>query len=344
MHAHAPSPSGSARGRAFTMVELLMSVAVLALLIGLLIVGIRAGRRAATNAVQATAATDARTAVEQFRRDAGFLPPLVKDRSGELLTPAVPPLADVITTGPQNALNVYRRSVAADAAYLRTPQGDLNGQNPFIDFRFSEVSLGAYIVGAVQYPYGNAITDLPMDGVDGAGMYPPARDGTFEVPRTMLVATADRKRTGRTIDSYIKTNGSLRVFTDPARPELVYVRDVNDIPVRYYFWLRGREEPAGSGRFIVEDADDINMPNIVGRRGTQMAGTPADRDLDVSVELREASWAIVAAGPNRAFGDEELSELQRRMGVSVGNLPAAEERRLRLQAEKDNIVKVGSES
>jgi hypothetical protein len=219
----------------------------------------------------------------------------------------------------------------------------LTGDNPFIDFRFSEISLGAYIAGAVQYPYGNAITDLPMDGVDGAGMYPPARDGTFEVPRTMLVATADRKRTGRTFEPYIKTTGSLRVFTDPTRPELVYVRDVNDIPVRYYSWLRGREEPNGSGRFVVETVDDVNMPNIVGRRATALAGTPADRDLDSSAELRDAAWAIVAAGPNGAFGDEELSELQRRMGVSIGSMPSGEEKRLRLQAEKDNIVKVGSE-
>jgi prepilin-type N-terminal cleavage/methylation domain-containing protein len=66
--------------------------------------------------------------------------------------------------------------------------------------------------------------------------------------------------------------------------------------------------------YEVRTIDDLRVPPIVGRKGSSYPTTPLDRDIEKNPELREATWAIVSAGPARAFGDEPLAAAQSAAG------------------------------
>ena len=113
--------------------------------------------------------------------------------------------------------------------------------------------------------------------------------------------------------------------------------DNNNVAFRYYRWLPGREQPAGSGNFIVETLADLNIPVMVARDPAafpQLVDRP-ERDITKNAQLRDATFAIVSAGANKVFGDESVDVLQAALGSGT-------ETELRREAESDNAVEVGS--
>ena len=115
------------------------------------------------------------------------------------------------------------------------------------------------------------------------------------------------------------------------------VRDSRKVPVRFYRWINGGQYAQGAQTiYDVRTIDDLRLPPIVGRKGSSFPGTPQDRDTEKNPELRGATWAIVAAGPDGAVGDEPLPVLAKRLGVTI-----TDERKVRIDAEKDNVVEVG---
>jgi type II secretory pathway pseudopilin PulG len=346
--------------RAFTVIELLMSIIVIGTLAALLIVGIRAARRSAAATVDVSAVNALHGGVKQFKEQMGFLPPLAKD---EAETVQSSNLADLIKTGNEPArILVYSKTVQADLDFLRDQSMPAVDAKPFgersvvgtgpglarladratqsYDRRFSEVALPYYLGGLLEEPYERQ-SPVPMDGVKGPGLYKAKRGGTFDVPETAR-ATNNARQVGQTYDPFVSPGRAIKVFVDPARPRLVQYVDSNGVAFRYYRW---------AAEATVNATADLNMPRMVGREqrltGLVEGEPPRERNLNdaggtVSAQLRSARWAIVAAGPNKVFGDEQIEYIARELGRSVDGTPA-NELRIREEAERDNIVKVGDD-
>lgn len=328
------------RDGGFTLLEVIVAVLIISILIGLLISGMLYARRYAASAVDAQAVDSVVIGLGDYRREFGAAPPLVRERSPVQA-------GEVVSSGGVNRVAVYLLSSGTDEALLRREgQPPPPPTNPFDDYRFSERTIPYYLVGALNQPLSGPTGDLPIDGVKGPGFYRPADDGAFEIPRDVLAAAQnpnpERVRTGKKYDSLIDfSKPSPTLFTDPSAVRSVEVRDRLGLPIRYYTWLPGR---LVNGRYIVEALTDLNVPLLVGRVATDNARNPAfiptgdDRDLEKNTTLRNAKWAVVAAGPDGAFGDEPLALLAQRLNVVIA---PADELRYRFQAEKDNIVRVG---
>ncbi len=325
--------------RGFTLIEVLFSVLILGVLIGLLFVAFRTTRRYAASVTDRQAVNAVKMGVSRFVEECGIAPPLVRDR-------AVASPRTVVTGGGgiPARFSVYDFSPAsADMAVLRDVTFPAPSDvNPFADARYSERSLPVYLAGACDFPMGGAAaSDLPIDGVRGPGFYKAKADGTFDVPATLRAGGAPGGRTGGSkIESLLDASKSyLQVVQDPADPERVELLDSKNVPVRFYRWVNGAAYPQGARTvYEVRSIDDLRLPPMVGRKGSTYPTTPLDRDIEKNPELRDANWAIVSAGPDGAFGDEPLALLSQRLGRPV---PAADERKFRLDAEKDNVVEVG---
>jgi len=328
--------------RAFTLLELLMAILVIGLLMGLLIGGAVFVRRAAKAASDTATLTAITTGLTQFQQEFGFPPPLVRDQ-------ALPGPEAVIPAGGQgNArVAVYQVSVLADQAALRTSTLVPTTGNPLLDNRFSEMSLAVYLAGGLEYPVNTTGGAPPIDGFAGPGLYKPNKDGTFNIPKDVALGNAAySKRIGNVYESFVSLGKSAPVlFRDPVVNEQAFLRDGRGTNIRYYRWLTGREEPAGSGRFVVETAADLNVPALVARDQSlpqfALLKQRPDRDLSANSRVRSAAWAVVVAGPNRFFGDEsDLAAMAAALGKPVPASPG-DEVALRALAEEDNLVEVG---
>src|SRR6187399_2326731 len=72
------APNGCTR-RGFTLTEMLFSIAVVILLMGMLIGGLRLASRVSNRAVETQAVASLILACEEFKNDFGFAPPLIQD-------------------------------------------------------------------------------------------------------------------------------------------------------------------------------------------------------------------------------------------------------------------------
>ncbi|MCA9279084.1 MAG: hypothetical protein H6815_13995 [Phycisphaeraceae bacterium] len=258
-----------------------MSLWILAVIVGLLVAGIRAANNRVSQSADRHAVRSLKIAIEQFKQDHGFLPPLVDD--------TMPPLNGT-------ALNVYQLSDPMDLQFLRTKQ-----VLPTVDPRFSIYSLGLYLFGPL---------DATIDGKDGPGFRKPNADGTFQLSG------------GRVFDPVVDGSRGMQGLV-PAEPQgegRFEIHDRHDVPFRYYRWERGKPNNGS----VVLLPDDLNVPEIVGDASTQ-------------VELRSADYAVVGAGPNGVFGDEDPFTLVGAVGGSVSDV-----NRLRERARSDNIVEIGT--
>lgn len=316
----------AARRRAFSLVELLVAILVIGSLMSILLVALAKAKVFTKSVSDLQTALTVRTGVEHFREEFGFLPPMVRERF-------TTPLAVEANPG---QIAVYSVRTPAHLAFLRA-MPVLDPQNPFEDNRYSEYTLGYYLAGSLGVNRGPGI-NLPIDGVPGPGMYSPRSDGTFDVPRDVEQAATGAagasNRGGKKYESFIPVSGNgIKVVNNPSDPLDVSVRDGKNVAIRYYRWEHN------DGAQLVAD---MNVPRIVARTPGTIAGEilKPDRDLTANVKARDAQFAIVLAGPNGVFGDEDIAVITRALGGDT-NPPADEERRLRLEAEKDNIVEIG---
>ncbi len=285
------SRTGAAARSGFTIVELGVSILVISILIGLLLIGLNQLSRSAQSGAERANVNAIKIAIQAFKNDFGFAPPLVKD--GLTYPAGTPSTSPLVSSGGSNFVDVYRTDVVADVEFLQ-------GQAPTMaDLRFSVYSLSYYLVG---------VLDADYDGNDGVGFREPNRDGTF------------RKAGGRLTEPLFDVAGDgdrlTEIDSEEGRFEL---RDRNGVAYRYYRWLPIDASSA-------TDVTDL-------RRVPSLLGDPAD-----NVELRDAEYAIVAAGPNRVFGDletESIEELEAALGR--GKTPA----QLAAEGRADNIVEVG---
>jgi prepilin-type N-terminal cleavage/methylation domain-containing protein len=323
----------------FTIIELLTSILILGVLMGLLFVAFRTTRRYVSSVNDRAAASAIKMGVSRFVEECGILPPLVRDQARSSPLTILPPAA-----GAAARFSVYDFSPASsndDLEDLRdVTYPVVSADNPFEDRRFSERSLPVYLAGACDFP---PEPNLPIDGVRGVGMFKAKADGAFAIPASVLASGgAASGRSGvRAIEPLIDlTKGYLTLHQDLSGDQpVVELRDKKQVPVRLYRWVNGAEyEQGGRTVFEVRTLDDLRLPRLVGRKGSEFATTPPDRDVETNTELRGATWAVVMAGPDGAFGDEPLAVLQVRLGFTVRDV---DQRKFRINAEKDNIVEVG---
>ena len=337
-----PATRRSPAGRAFTLLEVLFSVLVIGVLLGLLVVGLQAAGVFAKGSADRQAVGAISLGVQRFQEQFGFAPPLMKDQAA----------AVTLDVAGRSYLNVYVPANLVDIQVLRPPVVAPNAgdPNPFADNRYSEFSLLYYLCGANETAFGQSI-DIPIDGVKGLGFYKPNRDGSFDVPKDVRSATApDSKRVGQVFEPLIPlTSGGLRIARIPDRdafnnltpnPNLDRLVDRNGVPIRYYVWIGGREQPANSGNFVLEDIADYNIPPLVGLESSPGLPIPEDRDPSKNIALRSAKWAVVASGPNAVFGDEDIRVVSGALKTAVPS-DVQGVRALRAKAAADNVVEVG---
>ncbi|HYE61391.1 MAG TPA: hypothetical protein VD997_05290 [Phycisphaerales bacterium] len=324
----------TARSRGgFTMVEIMFSVLVVGILLGLLIVGARSATAYVRKTSDQAAVRNVAMAINEFKKQFGFYPPLVWEKTtggGG---------AEVIMTPTPRKVRVYSLSTPAELAFLETLP-PLDATNPFFDERFSIRSLPIYLVGGLNLGIDAAHNDpaannfVPIDGVPGPGFCKPRQDGSFEVPpESLMTGGTKTSKRSNSYEPILNLGGSsLKLFVDPTDTDRsrISILDRNGIAIRYYRW-----EPANSASATL--LQNLSVPRIVGRETPGFLKTPRERDLSENSALKGARWAVVGAGPNKVFGDEEIGTLRRELGASAGDT----DEQVRAEAEEDNIVEVG---
>lgn len=294
-----PAPLRAPRARAgFTIAELLITLLIIALLLGVLVVGIRQAIQAArrTAGTQEVAALD--MAVQNYKRDFGFLPHLVKDGYAGTPGQGEDPLEE-IGSGRNRRLspNVYDLTLQEDLDFLSGLTGDP-------DKRYSVHSLAYYLMGALGEE---------VDFVEGPGAKIPAQDGSFQPMTNETYGPLFDPRNGAVVQA--------GEDPDEGRIEL---QDGNGVAYRYYRWENFRPGDAD-----YDDNDDYRNYRV-----PALLGGPAAAVNDIS--LRDAAYAIVAAGADGVFGDEPLDVIEEALGASFADQAEAS-----AAARADNIVRFG---
>ncbi len=229
-----PAVSSTRRHRAFTIVELLIGIVIISVLAALLIVSVRSALKTTRGSADAQTLSTIKLAVDKFKQDFGFLPPLIHD-DGDTRQGATNPIQ---TNGRPV---IFETSNDEDRRFLHTKPA--TGQ---ADLRYSVRSLPYYVLG---------VLDAKSDGVDGPGFRAPTADGNFRL--------SDRAVNQPMLDL---GKSSLQLFaaTDAKTTGRYELRDRKGNPVRYYRWLTGREQPVGSNTYVIEKTDDLNVPEVLG--------------------------------------------------------------------------------
>jgi type II secretory pathway pseudopilin PulG len=321
--------------RGFTIVELLSSLFVIGLILAILIVGLRYFFAAGQSTKQRAAVAQMKQAVADFRSKFGYLPPLVMD---QYVAPTPLPggmaAAGLAQQSVKNAgaSGLYRIAVVEDSLFdLWIPTAVAN--NEYKDPRFSVRTLPYYLMGALDVDITGA-TDvkLPIDGVLGPGSHRPNSDGSFAVPPEVIRDYTTnpglplRKYTAETYLPFIDAgstdpklsraaDGLYDAGSDTAPMQLT-LRDGKNVVYRYYRWAM---------------KDPANVPPVVNQNIPLLVGNASD------AAVRGAKYAIVGAGPNQVFGDEDVTELRTKLGRPL-NYPEATARK---EAASDNVVEVG---
>lgn len=290
--------------RGFTIVELLVTLLVVALLMGLLVVGFSHAIRLARRTAGTADVASLNIAVQQFKMDFSFLPPLVKD--GFSGTPDTSgPLKPA--GGGRSVPNVYNfGDVSGDLRYLRAEgAGDPR-------YRFSVYSLAYYVMGALGED---------VDGVEGPGARVPARDGSFD------------RLSSRTYEPLYEARPASLETVD-AEEGRIELRDGKGVQFRYYRWARGTTSPNDDDRAI------LNVPDLVaaGKDAAELgaadyaivAAGPDGLFGDIGVE----------SFPGQASDAPESLETLERIESVLGKR-FRDEAEAQAAARSDNIVGVG---
>ena len=296
-----PGPRG---GRAFTLVELLLMIIIVAILISLLVVGMHYAVSGAKRTAGVQDVGSLRVAVQSFKNDFGFLPPLVQD--GYPSTPD--------TTGPLRTLgsrmtpNVYAFSDPSELDFLRNipPQNE--------DYRFSVYSLSYYLMGAL---------DKSVDGIEGPGGKAPKRDGSFD-----FLGNA-------TFDAYYEPKAGGVNFApwqsnDDPRDGRFELQDRNYKPFRYYRWVQG--DPANPNLKGV-----LNVPAVGG--ASKARSELGQAEFAIVAAGADKVFGDINNEGNIGSATATIEQIEDALGKRfTGSDPDAE---AEAAARADNIVEVG---
>ncbi len=182
-----------ARRAGFTLIELMVVIALIAVLMVIVLAGLNRATKSARRAASERSAAALAQAVDQFKSEFGFLPPLVHDgpmmsggnadyqpavfRNGD--SPKDGPLypvpgssyASVVVWSEGPDFNFFRRRTGSGADAIELPGGgEWDDEDAWDDRRYSKYALAYYLLG---------ILNRNVDGVRGPGFARPIIDGTF---------------------------------------------------------------------------------------------------------------------------------------------------------------------
>lgn len=312
--------------RAFTLVELLVGIAIIAVVLSIVIVSVGQVRRAAQGSADRQSAVSIKTAITQFENDMEIIPPLVKDsntvRYPGVYPSSIFPESQPIVAGEPQVFNFSTAdSNDAEREYLRgfaagSTERLRTGAAATADMRFSEYALAYYLVGALPES---------LDGQEGAGSGKVTRRGGFV--------------RGKTFGPYLAINQSQLSIEEVDRTEgRIELRDRNGVPVRFYRWLPGRAGETDVRFSSDNELTELNIPEVVGGSSIVYEGVS---DTVASVDdprLRSARWGVVLAGRDGVFGDVATEGVQR-IQDATGNRTAGPT--LEIAGRVDNVVEVG---
>jgi prepilin-type N-terminal cleavage/methylation domain-containing protein len=283
-YAEQTRPIASPRARGYTLVEVLITFAIMLVLSSLILVGLTGLVRNARVQGERQALRSMGMGVEQFTRTFGFVPPLVDDSSPagaiELLS----------------ATNTFRARIkgsqlgeAGPVQFLRYEVSNPRGQ------RYSELTLPYFLAGALGQT---------VDGAAGVGLTRPLIDGSFsrrgEPIEPLYVDTANPERLKR-------RSGTQPVVSD-VNEQLAFT-DRWGTEIRFYSWLPTFHQPVEAPLFHPDASDSRLMCD--GRiRSSEVRNRPAAAgqwscDVRFNPAARSARWAIVSAGPDKRIDDVE---------------------------------------
>lgn len=308
--AHTHAARGPQRSRpGFTLMELLAGIAVIFLLMGLLIGGIRYMSSSARAGADAATVAGLKDAVSQFKQQFGFLPPLVKD--GAPHTTAGP----LHSSG--NAPLAYSLSDPNDRNFLRNePPGT-------VDLRFSIRSLPIYTMGVLDSAR-RSNPGIPIDGVAGPRFKAVKRDGGFET-------------TGRDFSPFfdISRNSKAVYETEPGSGKFEF-RDPRGVAYRYYRWLHDDGSLPSSAAQV---AGYLNVPELVG--DPTEAGNVALRSAEYAIVSAGPNGLFGDEHKLPAGHPQSLSLDDMAGKLGIRGSAAALEAKIIDAAKADNVVEVG---
>lgn len=371
----------SQRGRrAFTLIEILVAIAIIAVVLGIVFAGFRGAISFTRESADRQAVAAMATAAANFEAAFGFLPPLVHDGEDErkilpaLLAGLDPnnPLMDdgvgpiVRPDGNLLRVAVFSESFDADRRYLDATRADIDEGKA--NERYSNFTIAYFLVGALPESF---------DGREGPGYAQPQRDGSFGSPGERRYQFAPGSGPALT-EGFLQTEGSqLQIqqrFFDPIEyrehgenvpanadsvddiNERIAVVDSNGRAFRYYRWLQPADasletalgdSPANPG-FIPTVLLDPLLVQLRRNDGLEYDTIRREQrgliETSLNPVVLSARFAIVGAGNNGVFGTEAmediLSALNRNPDEAAG-LTSEARVRLRREAWQDNIVELG---
>lgn len=254
---HTPRVSAAAAvGGAFTLVELLVVVAVIAVLIGILLVAFRGARASAENASAQRLITTVGQGIESFERDLGYLPPLlVYDRAmgAEIL------LGNEPVDPPQGRGDSV---VVPEAKWPRPDQGAQLREELEATRYGSEFTLAAYLLGTGDIDNSETTDDTAGrnddndDGKAGPGFRDPGPDRSWGggASREAQVTNKTATKVGRVYGPYLDAAGLVEHLQLNYRTGMFKLLDSWGQPIRFYkrWAVTDRPDPGQKPRESVE--------------------------------------------------------------------------------------------
>lgn len=286
---------GVCRG-AFTIVELMIVVAIVAVLISILLVAFRGARSSAQQALAQRLLTTVGQAVESFERDLAYLPPLlVYDQPQGMQT----------LLGNQPPINENDPSLTVPEAKYNDPGNAAALRNELEATRYgSEFTLACYLLGTGDIdnsePPGQAVgrNDDNDDGKTGAGFRDPGPDRSWggganrEFQRTNMTAT----KIGRSYGPYLDPAGMQDHLRLDARTGMFKLTDTWNQPMRFYKGWPTKDRP-DPGTPAVESVDftpvELRTAEAVEYQALDAQQMP---NLELDRPIFSARFMVISAG------------------------------------------------
>lgn len=288
--------------RGFSMIELMVVIAVIAILVSLVVVGGSRIRAIADNKQAKQVLVSIKTGLEQFHETYGYYPPLLDD-SGQ-------------STG--GLLSVIQK------------------ETDFRDVSFySTLTLVPYLIGVGDINL-DGVPDLTGigdnnddDGLSGEGFRDPGRDHSWggaikaenrsKYWKAYNNASSDGKTlTGKVTKRLVELDESLKPAIDrqglPIKDRYLFqLTDIWEVPIRYYTGWDAKETELDS-----EDDLPVYWPK------EWFESTPVESRSSLVSQLRSAPYVLMSAGRDRLARPESLD----------GDEATAEN-------DKDNLLEIG---